>query len=532
MTPDSQIPVTIVGAGPVGLMLANLLSAYDIPVVVLERHQTTVQAPRAVSIDDESLRALQVAGLADSLKSRCAMDYGSVYLGPTRKPFAQVSPNSAEYGHPRRSAFSQPELEALLAQGIARFPRAELRFGQEVIGLTQHDDFVTLDVRRNDGSVYQHTTRFVAACDGGRSPLRHMLDIGMKGYTYEKKWLIIDLKGTRDNFRETRVYCDPRRPGINLPGPNRTRRFEFMLLEGETDEEVTHPDFIARLLRDHGPDEGIEIIRKQVYTFHARMATDWKKGNVFLLGDAAHLTPPFAGQGLNSGLRDAANLSWKLAAVLKGQMTPAVLESYQQERPEHAWQLIEMAINLGRIMMPQTMLKAYFLELFFKTLQLIPPAHEYITQMRYKPKPRFSKGFFVPDGADLKKTRVGRMLPQPWVETELDRKTHLLDEILGHGFVLIALTDDPANAFAGLPELPFEKTLGLKRICITPRYYNAFPPAPDAAITVRDVKGDFEKYTQASDVWLLVRPDRYVMACIPRSNPANTVAELNRLLGL
>ena len=529
---DYLTPVTIVGAGPVGLMLANLLSAYDIPVVVIERNKTTVQAPRAVSIDDESLRALQIAGLADSLKERCAMDYGSVYLGPTRNIFAQVSPTCAEYGHPRRSAFAQPELEALLHQGLARFPRAEVRFEHEVTGLTQHDDYVTLDIRRADGSTYQHMTRFVAACDGGRSPLRHLIGVGMQGYTYEKKWLIIDLKGTRDNFRETRVYCDPRRPGINLPGPNRTRRFEFMLLEGETDEQVTDPQFIAQLLRDHGPDEGIEIVRKQVYTFHARMATDWKKGNVFLLGDAAHLTPPFAGQELNSGLRDAANLSWKLAAVIKNQMPPAVLESYQQERPEHAWQLIEMAIKLGRIMMPATLFKARLLELFFKTLQWIPPAHEYITQMRYKPKPRFSKGFFVSDGADLKKTRVGRMLPQPLVEIEHSRQVVKLDEVLGHGFVLIALTAAPDKAFDGLPELPFEQSLGLKRVCITPRYYNAFPAACGNVVTVRDVHGDFEKYTAANDVWLLVRPDRYVMACIPRSQPHATLAELDRLLGI
>lgn len=530
MTTETMTPVTIVGAGPVGLMLANLLSAYNIPVVVIEKNATTVQAPRAVSIDDESLRALQIAGLADTLKARCAMDYGSVYLGPGRRPFARVSPTSAEYGHPRRSAFAQPELEALLADGLKRFARAEVRFEQEVVGLTQHDNHVTLEVKRSDGSTYMHVSRYIAACDGGRSPLRHMINVGMQGYTYEKKWLIIDLKGTRDNFRETRVYCDPRRPGINLPGPNRTRRFEFMLLDGETDEEVTHPDFISKLLRDHGPDEGIEIVRKQVYTFHARMATDWKKGSVFLLGDAAHLTPPFAGQGLNSGLRDAANLSWKLAAVLNGQMTPAVLESYQQERPEHAWQLIEMAIKLGRIMMPETMLKAHLLEAGFRALQLIPPAHEYITQMRYKPKPRFSKGFFVRDGADLKKTRVGRMLPQPWVETEHDRKTHRLDDILGHGFTLIALTETPETAFEALPPLPFEKKLGLKRICITPRYYNAFPAAPSAATTVRDVYGDFEKHTNAHDVWLLVRPDRYVMACIPRQSPQAAVAELCRLL--
>lgn len=525
----TSVPVTIVGAGPVGLMLANLLCAQDIPVVLLERNLSTVKAPRAVSIDDESLRSLQMAGLADSVRGICAMDYGSVYLGPDRRPFASVSPTAAEYGHPRRSAFAQPELEAMLADSLRRYPHLELRFGHEVLGLEQDDAGVTLEVQTQDGARYSHRSRYVAACDGGRSPIRHMLDVGMKGYTYEKKWLIIDLAGTRDNFRETRVYCDPRRPGINLPGPNGTRRFEFMLLDGETDEQVTDPAFISQLLRDHGPDDGVEIVRKQVYTFHARMVTEWRKGSVFLLGDAAHLTPPFAGQGLNSGLRDASNLAWKLAAVVQGRLGPAVLDSYQDERPEHAWELIKLAITLGRIMMPDTMLKARLIQAGFRVLQWVPPANDYITQMRYKPKPRFSKGYIVPDGTDLRRTRVGRMLPQPEVETQ-DRRTHRLDEILGVGFSLIAFHTDPAEAFKGLPELPFESQLGLKRVCITPRYYNAFPDAPGAS-TVRDARGDFERHcAEAKDSWLLVRPDRYVLARIPRGNPQHTVDALSRLL--
>jgi 3-(3-hydroxy-phenyl)propionate hydroxylase len=458
------------------------------------------------------------------------MDYGSVYLGPTREPFADVAPTTAEFGHPRRSAFAQPELEALLARNLQRYPQAHIRYGEEVTDLTQDDDGVTLTVVGRDGQSYTHRSRYVAACDGGRSPLRHMVGVGMSGHTYEKKWLIIDLKGTRDNFRQTRVYCDPRRPGINLPGPNGTRRFEFMLLEGETDEQVTDEQFVRGLLRDHGPDEDIEIVRKQVYTFHARMAKEWKKGRVFMLGDAAHLTPPFAGQGLNSGLRDASNLAWKLAAVLDGRLNANVLNSYQQERPEHAWQLIEMAINLGRIMMPDTMLKAHLIQAFFKVLRLIPPANDYITQMRYKPKPRFSKGFFVPDGEDVKTTRVGRMLPQPQVELP-DRSVVRLDDLMGNDFVLIACTTNPELAFEGLPPLPFEHTLGLKRLCITPRFYNPSPACPHAVATVRDMVGDFEKHCPgAQQNWLLVRPDRYVMACIPRHNGQTTVDALNALL--
>ncbi|CAM5534311.1 bifunctional 3-(3-hydroxy-phenyl)propionate/3-hydroxycinnamic acid hydroxylase [Eoetvoesiella caeni] len=529
MSQTGITPVTIVGAGPVGLMLANLLCVYGIPVVLIERNLDTVKAPRAVSIDDESLRSLQVAGLADRTRGICAMDYGSVYLGPDRRPFASVSPSTAEYGHPRRSAFAQPELEALLADSLRRYPHLTARFGHEVLALEQDDNGVVLDIAGPDGKRYQHRSRYVAACDGGRSPIRHMLDISMKGYTYEEKWLIIDLKGTRDNFRQTRVYCDPRRPGINLPGPNGTRRFEFMLLQGETDEEVTAAEFVSKLLRNHGPDDGIEIVRKQVYTFHARMVTEWKKGSVFLLGDAAHLTPPFAGQGLNSGLRDASNLAWKLAAVVRGQIAPSVLDSYGQERAEHAWQLIEMAIKLGRIMMPDTMTKARLIQAGFRALRLVPPVNDYITQMRYKPKPRFSQGFIVPDGGKLRTTQVGRMLAQPNIETE-DRSTRRLDTILGTGFALIAFSQDPATAFEGLPELLFEDRLDLQRVCITPRYYNVFPAAPNAA-TVRDMNGDFERNCPgARDHWLLVRPDRYVMASIPRHSPQDTVQALSRLL--
>jgi len=522
-------PVTIVGAGPVGLMLANLLGTYGIPVVLIERKLETVQEPRAVSIDDESLRTLQTAGLADKVRRICAMDYGSIYLGPDRRPFAAVSPSTAEYGHPRRSAFAQPELEALLADALRTRPGLDLRFGHELLAITQHEDHVALTVKGPDGSSYTHLSRYVAACDGGRSPIRHMLGIGMSGYTYEKRWLIIDLKGTHDNYRQTRVYCDPRRPGINLPGPNRSRRFEFMLLDGESDDEVTDPAFVAQLLRDHGPDEGVEIVRKQVYTFHARMADEWQKGQVFLLGDAAHLTPPFAGQGLNSGLRDAANLAWKLAAVVKGQLAPGLLESYGQERPEHAWELIEMAVKLGRIMMPETMAKARLIQAGFRALKLIPPINDYITQMRYKPKPRFSKGFFLPDGAKARVTQVGRMLAQPLVEAE-DRIPRPLDEILGTGFALIAFTDDPSGAFDGLEAQAFESRLGVRRICVTSRHHNPFPALPGVT-TVRDLTGDFERHTaQARKHWLLVRPDRYVMARIPRYKGQAALDQLNALL--
>src|SRR5690606_33042113 len=165
----------------------------------------------------------------------------------------------------------------------------------------------------------------------------------LEGHTFAERWLIVDLLSRSTPFRHTRTYCDPVRPAIRLPGPDATVRYEFMLKPGETEDFALDEARIKAWIREREPsDEHLPLARKVVYTFHARIASTWRQGRVFLAGDAAHLTPPFAGQGMNSGLRDAVNLSWKLASVLQGQSGPALLDSYQQERKPHAWALIKM----------------------------------------------------------------------------------------------------------------------------------------------------------------------------------------------
>ena len=171
----------------------------------------------------------------------------------------------------------------------------------------------------------------LAACDGARSGIREALKISLIGSTYAQRWLIVDLVGSTDRFRHTRVYCDPARPALALPGPHGTRRYEFMMMPGETAEELLEESRVRGLMARHSAeDEGLEIVRKVVYTFHARVATTWRKGRVLLAGDAAHLTPPFAGQGMNSGVRDVWNLAWKLAAVAQGRANTALLDTYEE----------------------------------------------------------------------------------------------------------------------------------------------------------------------------------------------------------
>jgi len=513
--PAAHYPVCIVGAGPTGLTTANLLGQAGVRALLIERNPTTVQQPRAVSIDDEALRTIQAAGLIDAFIPRVALDYGSHYLSASGRCFARVEPTTREFGYPRRNAFRQPELEATLRDGLSRFPHIETAFEHTVEDFDQDDHGVRLRVRKPDGSIVEVACDFLAGCDGGRSMVRQTLGIEMVGSSYNERWLIIDLEGTRDTYRQTRVYCDPRQPGINLPGPDRTRRFEFMLDPDETEEAVLDPENIRRLLETHGPDADATIRRAQVYAFHARTAETWSRGRVHLLGDAAHLTPPFAGQGMNSGLRDAANFAWKAAAVIKGDLGPALLDSYQVERRPHAWALIEMAVMLGRVMMPRSPARAWLTQLGFRVLGLSRRAQAYIAEMKYKPKPRFAEGFLVPDGRPAGRTLVGRLFPQPRVETA-DRRTMLLDDALGGGFCLLAFAADPEVAFAALDRAALAK-MGIGTMCITPRSRNV---GGGEGAAVRDVDGDAAAaFAGYEDDLLLLRPDRYVAAALPAGDP-------------
>jgi len=511
-TGSLSVSVVVVGAGPTGLTTANLLGSHGIDTLVIERHETTVQAPRAVSIDDEALRTMQAAGLIEAVITDLALDYGSHYFTPSGRVFAKVEPALQEFGYPRRSAFQQPVLEATLRTGLDRFSHVQTWFGHSLEDFTQSDDGVTLVVRTNDGALRSVECRYLVAADGASSTVRGKLGIAMTGSTYEQRWLIVDLVGTKDSFRQTRVFCDPRRPAISLPGPNGSRRFEFMLHDGESTETAETEANARRLLRDHGPDGDAEIIRRQVYTFHARTAETWSAGAIFLAGDAAHLTPPFAGQGMNSGIRDAHNLAWKLAAVLQGRLPASLLESYQQERKPHAWALIELAITLGRIMMPPSRLKAAVIQNGLRMLGLVPAAKDYVAQMKFKPRPRYDQGFLRASDVGGLRQLVGTLFPQPRLEAP-SGAIHLLDAVIGNDFALVILIRDPMAAAATLGDLSSPGD-GITRICITPRRH--MPIAGAGLPTLRDLDGTFDPLIAATgDCAVLLRPDHYVAAALP-----------------
>ena len=506
-----HVDVLVVGGGPTGLALSNVLGRAGVQFTLVDRKPSTIAEPRAVSIDDESLRTMQAIGLAEPVMKDVVPGYGVHYF--TRyggRCFGKVIPTASEYGFPRRNAFRQPLFEATVREGLNRFECGQVLFGHTLESFTQDDKAVVAQVTAHDGAQMEIRAQYLIACDGGRSPVREMLGIKMVGSTFKSRWLVIDTEDDDDTFSQMRVYCDAKRAVVDVPGPHRTRRFEILVHPHESADAIMEPAAIRKLLMPFRGDRETNIIRKVVYTFHARVAERWQERRVFLAGDAAHLTPPYAGQGMNSGVRDAFNLGWKISAVLEGRLPAQVLNTYEMERREHAWALIRLALNLGTVMAPSSRLSAFLWQSFFTFAGYIPPLRDYFLQMKFKPKPRFKEGLLGP-GDDLgKQSYRGRMLPQPLVRTA-DGRTCLLDDLAGQGFALIQY--GPANV-SGLAALdhPLWRTLRCTRVHVLP----AGSPLPalrsDASHRfVVDVNGVFETpLAHHEERVLLLRPDRYV----------------------
>lgn len=505
--------VAIAGAGPTGLTLANLLGVEGVPVLLIERNPTTVQEPRAVSIDDESLRTMQAAGLADEVLSAIVPGYGSHYRSPDGRCFIAVQPTETPYGYPRRNAFRQPILEQQLRDGLARLPSVDTVFGHTLEACAQHEGGVSLTVQDPAGRPLELECDYLVGCDGANSTVRRALDIALEGSSFSERWLIVDLENSEVDSPHTQVFCDPARPCIALPGPHRTRRFEFKLHPHERDEDLLAPAVIDRLLKTHGADPRSTITRSVIYRFHARVAGCWAVGRVLLAGDAAHLTPPFAGQGMNSGIRDAHNLAWKLAAITRGQLGPGILGTYEAERRRHVWEMIQLALRMGRVMAPRNRRAAWATQSAFRLLGWCAPVRDYIAEMRYKPTPRFAAGFLVRDGRSARRTLVGRLLPQPRVVTS-DNRVVLFDTVLGNRFVLLAWTTRPRAVFAAAAH-PIWNRLDVKRVAALPAGTGCEPLPGVDVVWDRD-GGLAAALARYPDHVLLLRPDHYVAACMPR----------------
>lgn len=529
--------VAIVGGGPVGVTIANLLGRYGVDTVLVERETDVVDYPRAVGIDDEGLRTLQAAGLADLVLAGAIQNVPLRFYDARGRCLAEVSPSSREFGWYRRNVFMQPLAERTLRAGLARFPHVRALFGHEHVGLDQHPAGARLELRRDDGAAVEVEARFVVAADGGRSTVRDQLGVRLAGDTHPRKWVVVDCANDPLDAPYTALHCDPRRPYVCAHMPFDFRRWEFMLFPGEDAEEMLAPAKVRELLRHHVPDPAaIDVVRARVYTHHSRIAERFVVGRVALAGDAAHLMPPWAGQGLNTGLRDAFNLAWKLAAITRGAAAPSLLTSYEQERRAHAQAMIDLSTTLGRILSATRALAARSRDAAFRAVAIAPGVRSWILEMRFKPQPAYPSGAFVTDPGRARRRHqpVGRMFIQPTVETGAGTCVRL-DDVLGTGFAVVGFECDPTEHLdeagaAALREL--DPTVLRVVESRAGDVHRLRPHTWPGTTLVEDVENLLRPWFHRHEANVVVlRPDRYVAALCDARDLSGALVGLRALLG-
>ncbi|NMO18836.1 bifunctional 3-(3-hydroxy-phenyl)propionate/3-hydroxycinnamic acid hydroxylase [Pyxidicoccus fallax] len=518
-----DVDVVIAGGGPVGVLTANLLGLHGVRVLVVERESTPHGQPRAFSCDDEALRIYQSAGLIDALMPDLRQSRRVTYTGVGGKPIAELHLSEVDFGFGYTPIwfFYQPLLEKALREGLRRFESAELRLGAEVEALEQDNTGVTVRIRDlASGERSAVRARYLVGCDGGRSTVRGLLGISMEGRSYEEPWIAIS--GTvpeEDAPSECNIVCDPVRPGFVGRGPVGQFRWEFRLRPGETGEEMTQPGSIRRLMAPYVNPDRVKVERAQLYTFRCLVAPHWRQGRTFLAGDAAHMMPPFMGQGLVSGLRDAANLAWKLARVIHGRASEALLDTYEQERRPHVRAMLDATVRLGYVFQARNTPTALLRDVLLRGLQRVPDVRRFVEGFRFKPPPSIEEGWLLGGRRSGRDAPEGSYLPQPRVRLSSGEE-RLFDDALGSGFAVLSRKNSPAtDAARGLAE-----ALGGRAVTVGPAGMRS-----TGAAAVEDHTGRLAEWFTRHGVDLaVVRPDRFVFGAVPLAR----LQELRTALGM
>ncbi|MGY8678559.1 bifunctional 3-(3-hydroxy-phenyl)propionate/3-hydroxycinnamic acid hydroxylase [Bradyrhizobium sp. UFLA05-153] len=489
---QTDFDVAVIGYGPTGLTAASLLGQLGHRVLVVERWPSLYGLPRLTHIDGETARLLSFAcDVEEALRDSSPIESYIFYNAKGKRLVDVVDIPSLPMGFPAHISIHQPDIEAAIDRKVRSLPNVKVRQGVELTGLKVSAGKVELSLKAGDVAETAHA-RYVFAADGAKSFVRSALGIERDDSGFNERWLNIDGERKRPlppSFEETKQYCDPARGHMFLPIGTNRQRFEFALLPDEDTDEMERAERAWRILKqyhDVGPDD-LRIIRQIVYTFECRMARSWRSGPVFLGGDAAHTMPPYLGQGACSGIRDAANVAWKLDLVLRNVASQEILESYEPERRPHVAHIMRTAVMLGKIANIRSRTVAFFRDLAFR-FNLVPPP---------PPFPSLSAGIIQDDRRGAWGKAVGSVPPQGRVR--IGDRVARLDDLVGYSFALIA-ERNPA-AILGPSRMGFLRSLGCRALTL----------ADDAGAGVErllDIDGTYSSYlAEKNAAAMIIRPD-------------------------
>jgi 3-(3-hydroxy-phenyl)propionate hydroxylase len=515
---SSETPVydvVIVGFGPSGAAAANAAGAFGLRTLVVERDLAIFERQRAIALDDEALRIIRGLGLFEEITAHMHLGVTARFVGLDNKPFLATPAEPTAYtGYPLANFFHQPTLEHALRDGLKRFATVEVNAGWTAEFVGQDADGVSLRLGNADGDRRELRARYVLACDGGSSPIRKQLGIPFAGTSYSEQWMDVQALVKRPLRRGPHFdfVCSPERPGVRCPCPGGYYRWEWRVNPGEDAEAMLAEDNVWKMLAAEGvtPDD-VEIARTWSYTFHVRKAKQWRTGRVLLLGDAAHVMPPFAGQGISGAFRDAANVVWKLEAVIRGRASDRLLDTYQSEREPHHDAMTHRAVTFGRIVMTSNRTVAKMRDKLIRGVTKFPAVKAAIVRRFGAPTPLGSGCFPAPRQNAL----VGYLITPARVASPGTRISYI-DDALGPGWVILGLDEDPRTAMSSPVAEAWER-FGAR----------FFTVRPGTSVVEGDELGDptgqlWNVMTAHGVRFVVVRPDRYIFAA---TADAHTIAK-------
>jgi 3-(3-hydroxy-phenyl)propionate hydroxylase len=525
MAPES-VDVIVVGSGPVGAMAANLLGQYGLRAVVIEKETQAHTQSRAINADDEAQRIFQAAGLTGELGPGFHPCLKMTYVDDEMRMLAEVDftkvyrPN----GHYIGALFNQPRMEAALHRGMERFSHVSFWRGHEVESFMQDDEGVSVRVKDNvAGRTVTVRARYLLACDGAKSSIRRRLGLKLEGTTAQEHALAISVETPSSAPDFTYYPCGPEIVGIVTRTAHDEMRFDTVVKPGQDLEHVKSPEYTRRIISQFIDPDSVKVKSVNLYAYHSRMAEKWRVGRVFLLGDAAHLMPPFLGQGLCSGLRDAQNITWKLAYVLNGGADASLLDTYEVERRPHAAEMMRLSDSLGAMLASGGPMVARARNAFIKLLYHLPVTGPFIREYKMKPNLFHAEGFlFGGKRGKAKQAAEGALFPQPRVEHG-EEGERPLDDIIGHRFAVLTRPGAPAAVQQAARAMA--EDIGGVWLSVAP----AARSGAGRSGEVVDLEGRLGAWfaQHAADL-VVLRPDRYVYAATSAANVGAVHASLKQ----